>query len=276
MAVSDEPRVWTTQSLPARALSAAVMIPLAVYSVWTGGWLLVGLLTVVVVLALYELHAMAARAGYPVLVAPGILAGASVILLAATHQAQHAGVVLLSAGLWLIGASLRPPITGRLTGLAISVFGVIYVAGLSLHILWLRDLGMELVFLTLLGTWAADSCAFFVGVRWGKRPLAPHISPGKSVEGFVGGLIGTIVTVLAVGWFLTPEVSKAVLVLAGLMLGVGAPLGDLFESVLKRNLQAKDSGDVIPGHGGILDRIDSLLLNLPLAYYLFKFLGPVS
>jgi phosphatidate cytidylyltransferase len=181
--------------------------------------------------------------------------------------------VFVVLALWMIAASLRPPIEGRLGGLALTLFGVLYVAGFGVHLLWLRELdrGLGLLLVVLLGTWAADTFAFFVGIRWGRRKLAPHVSPGKSVEGFLGGLAGTMlvagVAARFVSGFTLPEA-----LLTGLVIGLVSPLGDLLESLVKRNLRAKDASHIIPGHGGVLDRIDSLLLAAPVAFYLFRYL----
>ena len=126
----------------------------------------------------------------------------------------------------------------------------------------------------LIATWAADVFAFFVGVRWGKRRLIPHVSPGKSVEGWLGGLVGAAVVTAAAAYFLVPEFLHPLeAVLIGTLIGVAGPLGDLFESMVKRTFGAKDSSRIIPGHGGVLDRIDSLLFTVPLAHVLFTLLG---
>jgi phosphatidate cytidylyltransferase len=115
---------------------------------------------------------------------------------------------------------------------------------------------------------AADIVAFVVG-RWiGSRPLAPSVSPNKTVEGFVGGLIGAIVVGALVGKFLTPWGGMKHGLLLGVVVGLIGPMGDLFESMVKRDLGIKDTGSVLPGHGGLMDRFDSLLLALPAAYYI--------
>lgn len=261
-------------SLPVRILSGVVLSLITLGCVWKGGWYFSSLAIVGLLVGLWEFLRMGARGGYPVIMGAGLAAGATLLVLSLTHGAANVGVVLLALGVWMIGASLRPPVEKRLVGLALTVLGVLYVVGLGLHILWLREMerGLVLMVVVLLGTWAADTFAFFVGVRFGKTRLLPEVSPSKSVEGLWGGIAGALITVVTAMHFLVPETSLTARVLAGLMIGVMSPLGDLLESMFKRNLGIKDASHVIPGHGGVLDRIDSLLLTAPAAYYVFRFL----
>jgi len=270
-------RRWREQSLVPRVLSGLVLAPLAVAAVWLGGWVLTGLLAVIVLTATAEFLLMARRAGIPILVAPGMAAAVALVLLAAQHDAAGSGVLFVVIMAWTFAESLRPPVTDRLLGLAVTWFGVAYVAGLGVHLVWLRDMprGVELLLFTLLATWAADTFAFLVGVRWGRRLLAPHISPGKTVEGVLGGLAGAALVAAITARVLSPPLLplwQALLV--GGVIGMAAPLGDLVESMVKRNLGAKDSSRIIPGHGGILDRIDGLLVTGAAAHVLFRLLQP--
>ena len=152
---------------------------------------------------------------------------------------------------------------------AVVLFGVFYIAWLLGHLILLRRLeqGIPLIFFLFLVTWANDTGAYYVGSLWGRRPLAPRISPMKTWEGLAGGLLGSVVTAFACrAWFLE-SLSAADALLVGLLIGLAAPLGDLCESVLKRSAGVKDSGALIPGHGGILDRVDSLIFTTPAFYY---------
>jgi phosphatidate cytidylyltransferase len=152
---------------------------------------------------------------------------------------------------------------------AVVAFGVLYVAWLLGHLILVRRLpeGIFLVFFLFLVTWANDTGAYFVGSLWGRTPLAPRISPKKTWEGMVGGGIASVAAAFACrAWFLE-SLSAADALLIALMVGVAAPLGDLCESVLKRSAGIKDSGAIIPGHGGILDRVDSLIFTTPAFYY---------
>lgn len=273
---SEIPRArFREHSLPVRIVSGVVLSLITLGCVWKGGWIFAGLACLGLLTALWEFLRMGVRGGYPVLVGAGMTAGAAVLGLSLSHNAGNAGAVLLAVGVWMVGASLRPPVERRLVSLAITVLGVIYVVGLGLHILWLREMnqGLGLMLVVLLGTWAADTFAFFVGVRFGKTPLLPEVSPSKSVEGLWGGILGAAVTVVAAMHFLLPETGMTARVITGAVIGVMSPLGDLLESMIKRNLGIKDASHVIPGHGGVLDRIDSLLLTAPAAFYVFRFLA---
>ena len=130
--------------------------------------------------------------------------------------------------------------------------------------------GHKLVFLVFLMTMLCDSCAYFVGTRWGKHRLYPAVSPKKSVEGAVGGVGGAVLAVVGSMWLFMPELSLVVGVGLGVLVGIFAQIGDLFESLLKRSAQIKDSGHLFPGHGGMLDRLDSLLFSFPVAYLYFQ------
>lgn len=163
---------------------------------------------------------------------------------------------------------------------AFSMLGVFYIGLTFAHMILLRFAGAEItvqtfagdmslgcafLWITFLGTWASDTFAYFVGYICGKHKLCPAISPKKTVEGFIGGLLGTIIVVTALGVSLNYDL----LTMAGLGLcmGIIAPLGDLVESVVKRYAGVKDSGKIIPGHGGILDRFDSVMFTAPIVYY---------
>ncbi|WP_196605337.1 phosphatidate cytidylyltransferase [Pectinatus haikarae] len=160
--------------------------------------------------------------------------------------------------------------------------GVFYIGSGFYYIMQLRlgftghllaaggiDIGLYLIWLTLIGTWASDTFAYFIGFFLGKHKLCPLISPKKTIEGFVGGLIGTVASVSLAGWYAGfPLWSMCFL---GVLVAIVATLGDLVESIFKRYTGIKDSGNLIPGHGGVLDRFDSLIFTAPLVYYFYIF-----
>jgi phosphatidate cytidylyltransferase len=149
------------------------------------------------------------------------------------------------------------------------LFGTFYISFTFGHFLTIRTLtdGPLLIFFVLLVTWGGDAAAYFVGRSLGSRPLAPILSPKKTIEGLVGGLIGAILIAwLASLWFL-PTFTLVDCFVLGIALTILGTIGDLSESAFKRQAGAKDSGNLIPGHGGFLDRIDSLLLTVPTFYY---------
>ena len=163
------------------------------------------------------------------------------------------------------------PLGPRHLSMFILLFGIVYLGYTLGHFLWLRNQedGALLVFFVLLVTWAGDAAAYYVGKIWGSRPLAPQLSPHKTIEGFLGGLIvAPLIAWVGNIWFL-PAVTPVDCLILGLLFTVLGLLGDLSESTLKRYAGVKDSGSLIPGHGGMLDRVDSLLLNVPTFYYYY-------
>lgn len=132
------------------------------------------------------------------------------------------------------------------------------------------ELGCALIWLTFVGTWASDTFAYFSGFAFGRHKLCPNVSPKKTIEGFIGGLIGTAASVAALGSaFGFDPVPLAIL---GVIQSLVAALGDLVESIIKRYTGIKDSGNLIPGHGGVLDRFDSVIFTAPTVYYFLFFL----
>jgi phosphatidate cytidylyltransferase len=147
--------------------------------------------------------------------------------------------------------------------------GIIYIGWMLSYWAELRNLtnGLELTFWSIFIVMASDTCAFFAGRAWGKHYMAPSISPQKTWEGAVGGLLGSIIVSIVLGIVFSIPFNYWQLVLLGFLVGVLAQIGDLVESLLKRNNGVKDSGNLIPGHGGILDRVDSFILVGAIVYY---------
>ncbi|MDH4099984.1 MAG: phosphatidate cytidylyltransferase [Nitrospirota bacterium] len=163
---------------------------------------------------------------------------------------------------------------GALLEIAVTFAGVVYVAGLLGHLILLRGMeqGGHLIFLLFLATWAGDTGAYYAGRSLGRHKLYEKISPKKTREGAIGGLLASIGAVLIAKFWFLPELSVGQCVVLGCLLGVSGQIGDLVESLIKRSLSVKDSGSIIPGHGGILDRVDSLLFSGPVLYYYLKYL----
>lgn len=168
------------------------------------------------------------------------------------------------------------PHTIKLGDMAFSCFGLMYACiGFGalllirkdaflqgLHLPFVSDYtGMIVLWLLLFTTWASDTFAYFTGVAFGKHKIVPHISPNKTAEGYMGGFIGCIITGLVFAFIVGIPYSMGACV--GVLSGILAPLGDLFESKLKRSCDVKDSGTLLPGHGGVLDRFDSLFFTAP-------------
>ncbi|MGQ9629651.1 MAG: phosphatidate cytidylyltransferase [bacterium] len=152
-----------------------------------------------------------------------------------------------------------------------TVFGTVYVGGLLSFALLLINSpsGRAYLFLTFLAAWIGDASAFFVGGGLGKHKLIPRISPNKTVEGAVGGLLASVITMAAAGAWVIPSLTDRILL--GTIISIVGQIGDLAESLIKRDAGVKDSGGIIPGHGGVLDKLDSLLFTMPIVYYYIKF-----
>jgi phosphatidate cytidylyltransferase len=252
-----------------RILIAAAGIPLVLWLVYLGGWPMFGLAAVGALIALHELYWMT-RTLRPVVLA-GYLGALAALLGASLGGADWALAGLMSTLL------LSFVIKGGLSTVSVSVtvLGVAWI-GLGLaHALLLRDIdehGVLAVYTVLLAVWAGDAAAYFVGRLVGRHKLAPTVSPGKSWEGLIAGTVATVaVTFIAVyeQGFLTIAESLVL----GVVIAIVAPLGDLFESALKRDADVKDSGRLLGGHGGVLDRIDALLFAWVAAYYVVVAFG---
>ncbi len=198
---------------------------------------------------------------------------ATAALLAACHWPGLTSVptILLATVLTVLMVRMASHrgLASALPDTAMVTFGVLYI-GLTLgSYLLLRALpfGESLVIFVVLVTWVGDAGAYYVGMRVGRRPLAPVISPKKTVEGLIGGLTAAVVAALAARAWLLPQYGLIEALGLGCLLGAVGTLGDLAESALKRSAGVKDSGAVIPAHGGMLDRIDSLLFTGPIFYY---------
>lgn len=263
-----------------RILTALVILPpLVAFLILAPPPLFAGLLALVALLGLHEFYGMAlptARGPERVL---AMIGGA---LFAGLFYWQQP--LLLQGGLTalLLGCAILFLLRYRdlstvLQEYALTVTGLLYVPLLLGHLTLLRQLplGRQWVFLVLVIIMIGDSAAYFVGISVGKRRLYPAISPKKSVEGAIGGLAGSIAGALLCRAIFFPELTVADCLALGGGLGILGQVGDLFESMLKRAFGVKDSGTLIPGHGGLLDRLDSLLFAFPPAYYYALWAGRV-
>jgi phosphatidate cytidylyltransferase len=259
-----------------RAGSGILFIPFFIWLVaFAPVWAFAVFVVLVGVLGQWEFSRMFARAGAESFPGFGLLAGLLVTASFArpemTPLAVTAAIVgLLGASLWMGRAG-----GGGWTAVALTLLGVFYVNWLIGHALWLRALpnGTDWIFLLVWVTWTGESAAYFVGSLMGRHRLAPVVSPAKTVEGALAQLVASpLAAVAGRSWFF-PECTLVDALSVGLVLGALGQIGDLVESLLKRICSTKDTGGLIPGHGGILDRLDSLLFNTPALYYYARFLA---
>lgn len=282
------------RELVARVGVAAVGIPVFLGAVALGGWVLGGLMAVVAALASGELFRLAEARGLRPFRAIGMAAAAGLVLVSVANPtpaelAPWSLAVFLPVALFAlaVGAWTRGPEGEPLASAGVTLLGIVYVGGTLAFVPILRWLpstapgaltgnvwhASSFLLLPVLVTWVGDTAAYSVGRRWGRARLAPAVSPGKTVLGSVAGLVGSMLAAMGVSWlalarlpFLTVPVWMAAWI--GLLLGVAGQAGDLAESVLKREAGVKDSGGLLPGHGGVLDRFDSLFFAIPSTWVL--------
>jgi phosphatidate cytidylyltransferase len=259
-------------ALVSRVLVAAVLLPLVFLLIWAGGWWIVGLAVVAALIALHELYLMA-RELRPVLVAG--YAGTVATLVGAAWGPEWALAGFFST---LPLVFLFKAVAGAMpstASVAVTVLGSAWI-GLGLaHLVLVREIpehGVLALYTVVLAVFASDTAAFATGRVIGRHKMAPQTSPGKTWEGFVAGTIAALLVPFFALYeedFLTVPESLGL----GVAIAVAGPVGDLFESALKRDAGVKDSGRVLMGHGGMLDRLDAFLFTGVASYYLLIAFG---
>jgi phosphatidate cytidylyltransferase len=252
-----------------RILQAIPGIAYAIFIVVEGGLVFALGVVVVAIVCLRELYEMMRRAG-PVDIA-GYLAVAALCLTALYGEKRQLLLVLvLAVPLTFLFAVVRPRRENVSWGIAATLLGVVWIGLALAHAIFLRELphGGALLVDTLIGTFIGDTAAYFGGRMWGRTRIAPRISPNKTLAGLVSGIVGGTFAFWLFGlayqheWFAGDD-----RVLIGLAVAVAAPVGDLFESLVKRDLGVKDTGRLFGAHGGALDRLDAVLFSVVAAYY---------
>lgn len=254
-----------------RVFSALIGIPLAILAAWHGGLILLFLVGAVMIKGILEMVRLLNNLDLRPNIWLTVSASLMLLLVAYWQEWQVTGVIftILVISHLLLMVTYYPEYTFK-DGAA-GVFTTIYLS-LFAYVYLLSTLpeGHYWLLLMIASTWASDTFAYGTGRYFGKRQLAPTISPNKTWEGAWGGLVGSVFgTMLAAYLFgiMTTPSFFVIMLLLGLLIGILGQLGDLVESILKRQANIKDSGTMIPGHGGVLDRFDSMLLSAPLVYY---------
>jgi len=260
-----------TFSLAERLITSVIFIPILFLAVHFGGasfFLMVAGTAIIGLIEFYDLQRYRSNPQYET----GIVV--SLILCISAFRRIYSPIsilvflIFLSLIIELFKKSFSKKIERHsvVNNVAATIFGVLYVTFLLSHLFFLRERGLRFIYLLFFGTWCADSAAYFVGKKWGRHKLIPKISMHKSIEGAIGGIsAGLLVFLIARFWIF--DFSLETSLLLGILIGIFAQAGDLVESLLKRDVETKDSGDFIPGHGGLLDRFDSLLFTAPFFYY---------
>lgn len=263
-----------------RYLTAAIGIPLVLALVWLGGVAFFVVIAILALLGMRELELACRRTSTPVVAF--IAYPALLLILAITWMFAREGERLHADAVWLWMLPLVMLVAGvlafgvrqkiSLLSIALTQLAVFYV-GLFAFLILVRLFpggGLYLFWIVLLGVWTSDTAAYFAGRKFGKTKLTP-LSPGKTLEGLLAGVLATVVVCVALALYFQYAAWHALAL--GVLIALAAPMGDLVESFWKRELDAKDMGAILPGHGGVLDRCDSLLLASTVVYlYALRFL----
>lgn len=273
-----------------RILTALVGIPAVVGLLYLGGWPFALLVAVLALLSQYEVYHLLEAAGLAPRKSAGLVLGALLVLRVVQPWAMHAAVAV-----FVVAAALYP-FDLRLTRerrseraaapgtLAATIFGAVYPSALLAYLIEIRiargpsvdDTGAFLLTLTVfLLVWSTDTLAYYVGRSMGKRPLAPTISPKKTWAGAVGGALGAVGVAAVLKLTMIGFLPWVHVVAVAVLCAVVGQLGDLMESKLKRLVGVKDSGTLLPGHGGLLDRFDAMILVAPAVYLYLRFVAGI-
>jgi len=267
-----------------RLVTAIVLGPLFLVAVAVGGVVFLGAVMLLVGVAAWEFFRMAAQKPSRPRTAPGIglaLAFPVVLYLAPTNPLAIPALVALGVTGIAVAQFLDADGDESLGSVSTTFYGAAYVGLLLAHFVLIREVsrvvpgmpywsGAVLVGVTVVLTWVNDSAAYVIGHRWGRRKLIPRVSPGKTVEGAVGALLVTVLAAVPILWLVdrwVPLFGLTNALAIGALVGIAAPLGDLVESAFKRDAGVKDASDLVPGHGGVLDRFDSLMVVAPAFWY---------
>jgi len=249
-----------------RLLTALVLIPFIAWTVLASPyWFFAAVLIITGVLAYREFDSMVAAAGIQRAGCYGIAAGLIFLL----WPDPLIVIGLLTIGGLTMALRVRN-LSGAMAAAATFVLGVLYIFGAWRTAIALRAMNPHLLMFALLLSWAGDTFALFIGRPFGKHKMAPIISPGKSWEGAAGSVAGAVLAGWAYAHWLIPTATIQLVLILAIGGNIAGQLGDLCESALKRGADLKDSGTLLPGHGGWLDRIDSSLFSLPMVYALLK------
>jgi phosphatidate cytidylyltransferase len=283
-----------SRNLVQRIAFAVVAIPAVVGLIWWGGWPLAGILALLGVLGAREVYDLARRQQIDALDGVGLIAAAAIPLAtywAKGSETRWAEPAIFIGALWMlvvlsVAMPLRGPGRRPLPAVAITVFGALYASALPAFLIAIRhaaNAGLRswplavLALLPLVLTWICDTAAMAAGSLIGGAKLAPVLSPHKTWAGAIGGFAGAVIAAVGLGSWILPRLGLRLellqLALLGAVLGVVAQIGDVAESLFKREAGVKDSSSLIPGHGGVLDRLDSLYFVIPVAAGLFRVFG---
>ncbi len=282
--------------LKQRVLTAIIALPVALGLLILGGVWFSLLILFLVLVGESEFYRIVEMKGLEPMRITGYILATLLVFVAHFSNEYYLNLFLTMAILFIFIMQLyRRDVKTAISSISATIVSIVYVAWLISHAILLRNIGTELVgkygvvlqkiadlimnpdymglsylILVLAVTFLADTAAYFVGKSYGKHKLAPVVSPKKTWEGAIAGVVSSVIVAVIVKYIMRIQMDTVYIALLGFLLGVFGILGDLSESLLKRDVDIKDSGNIFPGHGGVLDRLDSLMFNVPITYYFVK------
>jgi phosphatidate cytidylyltransferase len=269
----NAPRESTGADTASRVIVALPAILFAIFIVWQGGEVFAVGLVVLGVIALGELYLLMGRVRPPALA--GFVTLVALVAAALYGEPRHVVIVLVASfPVVFFMALLRPRREHVSWAIAATLFGVLWIGLPMVHAIWLRELphGDGLLVDVLVATFVGDTFAYFGGRWYGRRRIAPLISPNKTLEGLLAGIVGATAGFWFAGLYQN-WLSGEDALLMGFLVALVAPMGDLFESMIKRDLEVKDTGRLFGPHGGVLDRLDAAFFTIVVGYYAAVGLG---
>jgi phosphatidate cytidylyltransferase len=265
-----------------RVLASVVFIPCFIIITIRGGYHFLALIDIVIFIGMLEFYSMMEAKGIRPYKAIGIISGLALSWYVYFQNGIYSNLFLTLGLLAIMMLELtRRDGRNAIYHISTTVLGVFYVAFLASHLIRLRELpalvgldystGSSFVFLAFIVTWACDTGAYFTGTLIGKHPLLPRVSEKKTIEGSLGGLVFAVAGALLAKYWFAEYLGPGQAVILGLAVGCLCQIGDLVESMIKRDADVKDTSGLIPGHGGVLDRFDGLFFTAPMLFYYLKF-----
>lgn len=261
-----------SKSLLLRSLTILVAVPIIWGCVFYGGLYFLGMLLLLALFSVNEFYSLMMKKGYyPAFVVGNVITIFFIVFayysLNKGWEPAHAAILTIAATIALMAGVFLKREEDTIVDVAVTVLGMIYIGWFFSYFLFIRNLtdhGGYLFFL-MFTIWGMDTVAYLVGKKFGKHKMAPNISPNKSWEGAIAGFITCIIAADIFSGF--AQINGTHAIILGVIICVVAQLSDLVESVIKRDAGVKDASSIVPGHGGVLDRMDSFILTAPLMYY---------
>ncbi|MCK5533683.1 CDP-archaeol synthase [bacterium] len=270
-------------ALMKRTITGLIGIPILLLIIWWGYLPFLFLVCGIVVLALLEFYHLAQRQGFKPFRFTGTICGLLLVILIFLNDAklsitaggeENSLLITFFLLLFFTIRIIKGEVSGSISALGTTLLGIFYVAWFSGYLILIRNLrpyGRQYTYILFVTIWILDTAAYLGGMKFGRHKLAKSISPNKTIEGAVTAVLFAQITLFISKWWFFDSLRYRDCFIIALILGIGAQLGDLGESLIKRDVGVKDSGNLLPGHGGVLDRFDSLFFAAPLLYYYIRF-----